>query len=262
MGKNTRVAVCCFSYDILQDFSVCLVDTIAFINWNVRHECDVHPVKTALFTCMQNSKHPFKVWFLALYLISQNKKSISALAWSRHCGISYNSGWLIKQKIMHAFLQAEQHKPLSGIVHINNDYLGGKRQGISDCGARGKIPFITAWNGVNGRPDQLKLPIVAHCTSTSIANWVQTALLGPCLVYTDNVPGFSGLKRMILCTGPWICALTPMLKILFFKWSILLWGMHHAIRVGNIAHPYSRICLAIEASAWFKTSIQSSCKLY
>ena len=32
MGKNTRVGVCCFSYDILQDFSVFLVDTIVSIN--------------------------------------------------------------------------------------------------------------------------------------------------------------------------------------------------------------------------------------
>ena len=54
-------------------------------------------------TLMQNSKFPFKVWFLAMYLISQNKKSFLALALSRHCGNSYNSAWLIKQKIIHAF---------------------------------------------------------------------------------------------------------------------------------------------------------------
>ena len=45
---------------------------------------------------------------------------------------------------MHAFLQAEQRKPLSGIVHIYGGYLGGKRQGIGDHGAHGKTPFITA----------------------------------------------------------------------------------------------------------------------
>ena len=50
-------------------------------------------------TLMQNRKLPFKVWFLAMYLISQNKKSISALALSRHSVISCNSTWLIK----HAF---------------------------------------------------------------------------------------------------------------------------------------------------------------
>ena len=95
-----------------------------------------------------------------MYLISQNKKSISALELSRHCGIGYTSACLIKQKIIHAFLQAEQYNPLAGVVHINDGYLGGKRQGIRGRGAHGKTTFITEISLVNGRPTQLKLSIV------------------------------------------------------------------------------------------------------
>ena len=73
------------------------------------------------------------------------------LALARHCGIGYNSAWLIKQKIMHAFLQAEQHNPLAGVVHVDDGYLGGKRQGVRSRGAHGKTPFITALSLVNGR---------------------------------------------------------------------------------------------------------------
>ena len=95
---------------------------------------------------------------------------------------------------MHAFLQAEQHNPSAGIVHVDDGYLGGKRQGIRGPGAHGKTQFINALILVNGRPAQLKLSIVPSFTRSSIGNWVQTALSGPCTVYPDSLLGVAGLK--------------------------------------------------------------------
>ena len=77
---------------------------------------------------------------------------------------------------MHAFLQAEHHNPLASVVHVDDGYLGGKRQGIRGRGAHGKTPFITALSLINGRPAQLKLSIVPNFTRASIGNWAQTAL--------------------------------------------------------------------------------------
>ena len=194
-------------------------------------------------TLMQHSKLPFKVWFLAMYLISQNKKSISALALARHCGISYNSAWLIKQKIMHAFLQAEQHNPLAGVVHVDDGYLGGKRQGIRGRGAHGKTPFITALSLVNGRPAQLKLSIVPSFTRSSIGKWAQTALSGPCTVYSDSLSGFAGLKSDEITHKAVNISANPDAKDQLFQaintimgnLKRYLLGIHHAIRVDNLA---------------------------
>ena len=43
---------------------------------------------------------------------------------------------------MHTLLQAEQYNSLSGIIHIDDGYFGGKRQGSRDCGEHGKTPLI------------------------------------------------------------------------------------------------------------------------
>ena len=133
--------------------------------------------------------------------VSKSKRSahtsiFSALVLSRTCGIIYNSAWLIKQKIIHAFLQAAQHNPLAGVVLVDDGYLGGKRQGIRGRGAHGKTPFITALSLVNGQPAQLKLSIVPSFTRSSIGNWAQTALSGPCTVYSNGLSGFQGSSRI------------------------------------------------------------------
>ena len=49
---------------------------------------------------------------------------------------------------MHAFLQVEHHNLLAGVVHVDDGYLGGKRQGIRAHGS-GRTPFITALSLVN-----------------------------------------------------------------------------------------------------------------
>ena len=91
------------------------------------------------------------------------QKSMSVRAISRHGDMSYNSVWLIKQKIMHAFLQAKQHNPLASVMHVDDGCLGGKRQG-SGHGAHGKVRFITALSLVNGPSAQLKRCIVPNFT--------------------------------------------------------------------------------------------------
>ena len=53
-------------------------------------------------TLFAGTKLPLTIWFLAIYLIVQEKNGISALELSRELGISYNATWRLKQKIMQA----------------------------------------------------------------------------------------------------------------------------------------------------------------
>jgi hypothetical protein len=67
-------------------------------------------------TVFAGTKLPLTSWFLAMYLISQAKTGLSALALKRHLGVSYPTAWLMHHKIMHAMaLQAGEHR-LDGTV--------------------------------------------------------------------------------------------------------------------------------------------------
>jgi len=52
-------------------------------------------------------------WFLAIFLHTQSKTAISAMALSRHLGVSYNTAWLLEHKIMEAMREHDDSNPLT-----------------------------------------------------------------------------------------------------------------------------------------------------
>lgn len=125
---------------------------------NCHHDkyCQLH--SRALFQCNQchyqallisgtlfaHSKLPLTVWFLAIYLITQEKNGISALELLRQLGVSYNTAWRVKQKLMQAMKERDDESPLDGYGQIDDAYWGGVQRGIRGRGAKGKRPFVAA----------------------------------------------------------------------------------------------------------------------
>jgi hypothetical protein len=68
-------------------------------------------------------------WFLAIYLVSQAKTGLSALALKRQLGVSYPTAWLIQQKLMQAMSERDTLYTLHGNVQVDDAYLGGERVG-------------------------------------------------------------------------------------------------------------------------------------
>ena len=58
-------------------------------------------------TVMEHTKLPLRLWFLAMYLMTQHKNAISALALKRQLGVSYRSAWLLKHKLMQVMEQRD-----------------------------------------------------------------------------------------------------------------------------------------------------------
>ena len=51
-------------------------------------------------TVMEHTKLPLTLWFLAMYLLTQHKNAISALALKRQLGVSYKTAWRLLHKLM------------------------------------------------------------------------------------------------------------------------------------------------------------------
>ena len=56
-------------------------------------------------TVLDSTKLPLRTWFLAIYLISQDKTGLSSLALMRHLGTSYPTAWQVHHKLMVATAQ-------------------------------------------------------------------------------------------------------------------------------------------------------------
>ena len=89
-------------------------------------------------TIFNDSHLPLTKWFLAMALIVDAKKSISANQLKNHLGIgSYRTAWYMAHRIRKA-MENHSIEKLTGIVEIDETYVGGRhRRAQGDIGARG-----------------------------------------------------------------------------------------------------------------------------
>lgn len=143
-------------------------------------------------TLFDASKLPLTVWFLAMYLLSQSKTGVSALHLSRSLGVSYRTAWLVKHKLMQVMFAEEQDRQLSGIVQIDDAFLGGARTGGKrGRGSENKIPFVAAVQTTDtGKALLTRLDVVPNWKLASMAAWAHTALKPATHVVSDGLSTF------------------------------------------------------------------------
>jgi len=153
-----------------------------------------HQASLTAGTVMDSTKLPLRTWFLAIYLISQDKTGLSSLALMRHLGTSYRTAWLIQHKLMAAMAQRDAEQPLDGFVQLDDAYLGGERPGSTGRGSENKVPFVAAVAcDDGGHPLRVKVSPVPAFTREAIAKWAKVNLLPSCEVLSDGLACFAGV---------------------------------------------------------------------
>jgi len=91
------------------------------------------------FTCtvgtiFEDSHIPLRKWLVAWYLLCASKKGISALQIKRMLGLgSYRTAWMMMHKIRYALQTPQFNDKLSGIVEVDETYIGGVKRGMGRC---------------------------------------------------------------------------------------------------------------------------------
>jgi transposase-like protein len=73
--------------------------------WQCKH-CR-HQTSLRAGTIMEHGRLPLTTWYLAIYLMTQSKTNIAALALRRQLGVSWRAAWLLKHKLMEVMAQRE-----------------------------------------------------------------------------------------------------------------------------------------------------------
>ena len=133
-------------------------------------------------TLLQRTHLNLTVWFLAIYLISQAKTGLSALALKRQLGVSYPTAWLLQQKLMQAMAERDALYTLHGAVQVDDAYLGGELTGgTAGRGSENKVPLVAAVSvTAEGHPQYVKLTPVPGFTRKAIADWARADLSPAC----------------------------------------------------------------------------------
>jgi len=97
-----------------------------------------HQASLTAGTVMHSTRTPLLIWFWAIYMLSTDKRGLSALSFSKKLGISYWRAWTMLQKIRSAMRDRDSKYKLAGIVEMDDAFFGGPKEG-GDKRSRGSF---------------------------------------------------------------------------------------------------------------------------
>ncbi len=160
--------------------------------WECKNRACRYQCSSISGTVFQDTKLPLSLWFMALYLMTQAKNSVSALEMKRALGVSYPTALLMKHKLMQVMLEREASRKLSGRVELDESYLGGEATGKRGRGASKKVAFVTAVaTNARGRPTGVRFDSLADVSAASFTRWALLALAPGAAVVSDAWPGIA-----------------------------------------------------------------------
>lgn len=101
-------------------------------------------------TIFEDTKLPLRIWFGAIWMITNHPKGIASTTLARDLGITQKSAWFVLHRLRHAARTRSFNKPLTGIVEVDETYVGGKainkhgRRSGTKAGSSGKTPVMGA----------------------------------------------------------------------------------------------------------------------
>lgn len=120
-----------------------------------QYDCDScrYQFSVTAGTIFNDSHLPLWKWFLAVYLLCESRKGVSANQMKRTLGISYKTAWYLCHRIR-ATMKEVNPEPLDGVVEIDETYVGGKTYGKGDQGRSLKTKEVVI--GIKQRGGELR----------------------------------------------------------------------------------------------------------
>jgi transposase-like protein len=146
-------------------------------------------------TLFHDSKLPLWKWFLAIYLMGESRKGISANQLKRTLGVSYKTAWYLCHRIR-AALREDDPEPLTGIVEADETFIGGK---APQSASRREAALIRRRNktivlGAVQRGGKLRVRVAKDASRESINEFLGDVVSPDAeAIYTDSWRSYRGI---------------------------------------------------------------------
>ena len=143
-------------------------------------------------TIMHDSHLPLRKWFMAIYLMCESKKGMSALQLKRTLDIgSYKTAWYLCHRIRKAMGNDPLEGPtLLGIVEVDETLIGGKTKGKGRA-YKGNKTWVAGAIQRNGGVRLERIPDTRKATLHSFIN--RTVKDEAEAIYTDELASYLGI---------------------------------------------------------------------
>lgn len=158
-----------------------------------------HNFRCTVGTIFENSKLSLHKWFIAIYMITSNKKGVSSCQLSRDLNITQKTAWHILHKIRSVFSQNDS-EALTGIVECDEMYLGGaeknkheskKTEGTQGRSTKTKKPIF----GMIQRSGKLVAITVNDTKADTLMPIIKQFVKENTVIYTDELNSYNRLSK-------------------------------------------------------------------
>lgn len=147
-------------------------------------------------TLFQDTHKPLQLWFHAIWYVVSQKNGVSALGLQRALGLgSYHTAWEWLHKLRRAMVRPDRDK-LSGVVEVNETFVGGENAGKRGRGAEGKTLVLIAAEDTPNGIGRIRMSTVTDASRVVLTRTVQHMIEVGSTIRTDGWTGYNGLTNL------------------------------------------------------------------
>ena len=152
-------------------------------------------------TVFHDSRKPMTLWFDAMWHITSQKFGANALGLQRVLSLgSYHTAWKWLHKLRRVMVRPNREK-LSGIIEIDETFIGGSRPGKRGRGAENKTLVIIAVEDTSSIESKgkgigrIRLGCIDDASSNSLIQFIKAHVVSGSTIRTDGWLGYEPLVR-------------------------------------------------------------------
>ena len=169
----------------------CASDRVSRIPSRRLFQCNActHQFSVTTGTIFHDSHLPLTKWILAIYLMVESKKGMSANQIKRTIAVSYKTAWYLCHRIRAAMADADAPK-LAGTVEVDETYVGGKVRGKGRGYKANKAIVV----GLVQRKGKIRLQVVPGNDKETLHAFIHSHAADKTEnIYTDQHPAYVGI---------------------------------------------------------------------
>lgn len=157
--------------------------------------CD-YQVSVTAGTLFNDTHKPLRLWFEAMWYVTNQKYGVSALGLQRVLGLgSYHTAWNWLHKLRRAMVRPGRDR-LAGEVEVDEIFIGGERPGKRGRGAAHKALVVIAAQADGKRMGRIRMSQVDDAAGESLEPAVWEMVEPGSVVRTDGWCGYNGLTEL------------------------------------------------------------------
>ena len=210
---------------------------------NGRYQCGQcrHQVSVTAGTVLHKTHMPLTKWFLAFYLVCQDKRGISAVQLSAQLGTTYKTAWYMLKRIRAAMGQRDETHQLDGVIDFDDAYFGGPVTGTKRGRGTEKVKVFVALSlDSQGNPRHLKMQVTPNIKQASVRKFAQFAFAENSMIRSDGyrsyIPALKDFSHQHKTYDP-SSGLLHWLHIVISNAKAFILGTYHGLPKDNL-QPY------------------------